>query len=93
MPSKKHMNGRDMGRLEPTPSLTPKLCHCRNFSTGAESISYQTSTSDIYYIEIYSAAYSTANYTLTVVLPSSGAWTKNTAFAISSTFLTLLVKE
>ena len=28
MPSRKHMNGRDMGRLEPTPSLTPKLCHC-----------------------------------------------------------------
>lgn len=28
MPSGKHMNGRDMGRLEPTPSLTRRCCLC-----------------------------------------------------------------
>ncbi|MCI5165339.1 MAG: hypothetical protein D3903_04445 [Candidatus Electrothrix sp. GM3_4] len=28
MPSGKHMNGRDMGRLEPTPSLTRRYCLC-----------------------------------------------------------------
>lgn len=27
-PSGKHMNGRDMGRLEPTPSLTRRCCLC-----------------------------------------------------------------
>jgi hypothetical protein len=28
MPSKKHMSGRAMGRLEPTPSLSFKNCSC-----------------------------------------------------------------